>query len=169
MAPDVTYNSSIKCTDLSLRASLICAMKTWTSSGLQFSTRTSNPRSAASRSSSRFTRKIPPICFYDHFSFFPLMISGHTNQLLVPRPWSYWNFSYVMVNVDEASFLCPTFQMLTRRTVPADLIAGCIEYTTEFDDFVVTLRTSIFAVSQRIEVLQLNPASRGEIPDQSAP
>lgn len=74
-----------------------------------------------------------------------------------------------MVNVNEASFFCPTFQMLTRGTVPADLIAGCIEHTTEFDDLVVTLRTSIFAVSQRIEVLQLNPASRGEIPDQSAP
>jgi hypothetical protein len=52
-----------------------------------------------------------------------------------------------MVYVNEASFFCPTFQMLARRTVPADLIAGCIKYATELDNLVVVLRTSIFAVS----------------------
>ena len=57
------YNSSIRCTVRSFNAALICAMNTCTSSGFQFSTRTSKPRSAASKSSSRLIRKIPPTCF----------------------------------------------------------------------------------------------------------
>ena len=57
------YNSSIRCTVRSFNAALICAMNTCTSSGFQFSTRTSKPRSAASKSSSKLIRKIPPTCF----------------------------------------------------------------------------------------------------------
>jgi hypothetical protein len=73
-----------------------------------------------------------------------------------------------VVDIDETSFFYPPFQVLARRAVPANLITGCIEYATELDDLIVVLRTPIFAVSQRVEVLQLNPASWGEIPDQSA-
>ena len=73
-----------------------------------------------------------------------------------------------MMYVDEAGFFYPTFQVLTRRTGAADLIASCIKHATKLEDLIVFLRTLIFAVSQRIEILQLNPATRGEIPDQSA-
>lgn len=72
-----------------------------------------------------------------------------------------------MVYVDEAGIFYPTFQVPTRRTVAANLIASCNKHATELENLIVIGRTFIFAVSHRIEILQLNPASRNEISDQS--
>lgn len=93
---------------------------------------------------------------------------GHTDQLLVPRPSSYWDLAYVVVYIDEASFFNPALEMLAWRPVPPDLVAGCSEHTAELNDLVVVFRSFIFTVRQRIEVLQFDPATWNEVPDQSA-
>lgn len=73
-----------------------------------------------------------------------------------------------MLYIGEASFLNPAFEMLARRPVPPDLVACCIEYTTELNDLIVVLRASVFTVRQRVEVLQFDPAARSEVPNRSA-
>lgn len=92
---------------------------------------------------------------------------GQEYQFLVSRPGSYWDLANVVVYIDEASFFYPALQMLAWRTVSADLVASRCKYITELDDFVVLRRASIFTISQSIEVLQFNPASRNEISDLS--
>jgi len=68
-----------------------------------------------------------------------------------------------VVHVSEARVFDPALEVLARRAVAANLVAGGVEDGAEFYDFVVRGFAAVFAVGKGVEVLQLYPAARRKI------